>query len=125
MPRSANFTLREFGIVLFLACVGLKAGDGFLKTLTDGPGFYWMAMASLITLIPLVTVALFARAVLKLNYVTLCGILAGSMTDPPALAFANTMVGKETPSVAYATVYPLTMILRVVFAQTLVLMFMT
>ncbi len=123
MPRSANFALRELGIVLFLACVGLKAGDGFFHTLTSGRGIEWMAAGALITLLPLLTVGLAARLIFKMNYVTLCGLLAGSMTDPPALAFANTLVGAETPSVAYATVYPLTMILRVISAQAIVLFF--
>lgn len=121
MPRSANLTMREFGIVLFLACVGLYAGGGFVQTIVDGPGLYWMGMAALITAVPLLTVGLIGRIMMKLNYVQLCGVLSGSMTDPPALAFANTMVGNESPSIAYATVYPLTMLLRVVTAQAIVL----
>ena len=124
MPQSANFMLRELGIVLFLACVGLKAGDQFIHTLTQGPGLYWMACASLITLVPLLVVGLFARAIYKLNYTSICGVLSGSMTDPPALAFANTMAGSDAPSISYATVYPLTMLLRVVSAQLLVLIFL-
>jgi putative transport protein len=121
MPRSANFAVRELGIVLFLACVGLKAGDQFLVTLTRGDGLYWMACAALITALPILIVGFVGRLVLKTNYVALCGLLAGSMTDPPALQFANQMTGGEAPSVAYATVYPLTMLLRVVTAQLLVL----
>jgi putative transport protein len=123
MPLSANFMLREVGITLFLACVGLKAGDQFLPTLLRGQGLYWMGMASLITLVPLLVVGLIARSFYKLNFMSVCGLLAGSMTDPPALAFANTISGSDSPSVAYATVYPLTMFLRVLSAQILVLFF--
>lgn len=123
MPTSANFMLREVGITLFLACVGLKSGDQFVPTLLQGDGFYWMGMAALITLVPLMLVGLFARLFYKLNFMSVCGLLSGSMTDPPALAFANTMAGSDSPSVAYATVYPLTMFLRVLTAQLLVLFF--
>jgi putative transport protein len=125
MPLSANFMLREVGITLFLACVGLKAGDQFMATLTNGPGLYWMACAALITLLPLLIVGFIARLVYKQNYMTLCGVLAGSMTDPPALAFANSIAASDAPSISYATVYPLTMLLRVVCAQLLVLFFVT
>ncbi|MCF7669855.1 MAG: putative transporter, partial [Verrucomicrobia bacterium] len=123
MPLSANFMLREVGIVLFLACVGISSGDRFVETLTQGNGFYWMACASLITFLPLAIVGFIARAVYKLNFVSVCGVLSGSMTDPPALAFANSMAGSDAPSISYATVYPLTMLLRVVSAQLLVLIF--
>ncbi len=121
MPISANYVLRETGIVLFLGAVGLGAGDVFVDTLVHGDGLYWMACGAAITAVPLVAVALFARGVLKLNYLTLCGLLAGSMTDPPALSFATSVSASEAPSVSYATVYPLTMILRVLSAQLLVL----
>ena len=124
MPLSANFMLRELGITLFLACVGLKAGDQFVATLTKGPGLYWMGCAALITLLPLVLVGLVARWFYKMNFTSICGVLAGSMTDPPALAFANTMSGSDAPSISYATVYPLTMLLRVLAAQMLVLLFL-
>lgn len=123
MPISANFMLREVGISLFLACVGLRAGEQFVATLTQGDGLRWMAFGAAITVVPLLTVGLVARLVLKLNFTALCGLLAGSMTDPPALAFAVSSAGSEAPSVAYATVYPLTMILRVLYAQVLVLTF--
>ncbi len=123
MPNNANFALREIGIVLFLACVGLHSGEKFLDTLVNGDGLWWMGMAMLITLVPLLVVGLFARIVLRTNYVSICGLLAGSMTDPPALAFANTVSGSDGPSISYATVYPLTMLLRVVCAQLLVLVF--
>jgi putative transport protein len=123
MPISANFMLREVGIVLFLACVGLRSGDRFVETLVDGHGLRWMLYGALITLIPLVTVGLFARLAMKLNFLPLTGLLAGSMTDPPALAFAGAITGSDAPSVAYATVYPLVMLLRVLCAQAMVLMF--
>jgi len=121
MPLSANFMLREIGIVLFLAAVGLRAGDRFVETLVGGPGLYWMAWGAAITAVPLVIVSVVGRAMLRLNYLTLCGLLAGSMTDPPALSFANSVTDSDAPSLSYATVYPLTMILRVLCAQLLVL----
>jgi len=124
MPTNANFALREIGIVLFLACVGVHSGEKFFDTLVHGDGLLWMLMGSLITVVPLMVVGLGARLMLKTNYVTLCGLLAGSMTDPPALAFANTVSGSDAPSISYSTVYPLTMLLRVLCAQLLVLLFM-
>ncbi len=124
LPQSANLVLREIGIVLFLAAVGLRAGDRFVETLVSGDGFVWMGLAALITLVPLLVVALIGRLFLKVNYLTLCGLLSGSMTDPPALAFAGSFTRSEAPSVAYATVYPLTMILRVLSAQLMVLLLM-
>ena len=124
LPQSANTMLRELGIVLFLAAVGLRAGDRFVETLVQGQGFLWMGLAAIITLVPLLLTALIGRLFVKMNYLTLCGLLAGSMTDPPALAFAGTLTGSEAPSVAYATVYPLTMILRVLTSQMVVLMLM-
>lgn len=122
LPASANLAIREIGIVLFLACVGLASGDRFIPTLMEGDGFYWMALAALITFVPLMIVGCIGRFVYKVNFLTLCGVLAGSMTDPPALAFANTVSQSDAPSVSYATVYPLTMLLRVLSAQTLVLL---
>ena len=121
MPISANYALRETGIVLFLAAVGLGAGDVFVATLVHGDGLYWMGCGVVLTVAPLLTVAVVARLALGLNYLTLCGLLAGSMTDPPALSFATAVSGSEAPSLAYATVYPLTMILRVLSAQLLVM----
>ncbi len=124
MPTGVNLALRQIGIALFLACVGLKSGDNFVQTLIQGGGFYWMLWAALITVVPLLAVSLAARLFYKLNYLTLCGLLAGSMTDPPALAFANALVpSSEGVSIAYAAVYPLTMLLRVFSAQVLVLFF--
>jgi len=120
MPISANFMLRELGIVLFLACVGLSSGDKFMQTLR-GPGVEWMLYGALITLLPLLIVGLIGRIVLGTNYLSLCGLLAGSMTDPPALAFANAITSSDAPSVTYATVYPLVMLLRVLAAQAMIL----
>ena len=125
LPQSANLVLREIGIVLFLSAVGLKAGDQFIPTLVHGDGVYWMLGGAFITLVPLLTVGLFARAFYNLNYMTLCGLLAGSMTDPPALAFATTLNNSDAPSISYASVYPLTMILRVLCAQAMVMYFMS
>lgn len=124
MPISANFMLRELGIVLFLSCVGLRAGDQFVATLTQGDGFRWLLFGAMITLVPILTVAFIARYFMKLNYASLCGLLAGSMTDPPALAFAGATTGSEAPYISYATVYPLVMLMRVLGAQALVLMLM-
>jgi putative transport protein len=122
MPATANTALREMGIILFLASVGIKAGEKFLPTLLSSDGLVWLGGAIAIMILPLLVVGLFARLALKLNFVSLCGLLAGSMTDPPALAFANTIVKSETPSVAYAAVYPLTMLLRIMAAQLIVLL---
>lgn len=124
MPNNANFAIREIGIVLFLSCVGLHSGERFVDTLVHGDGIKWMLLAMLITVVPLLVVGCVGRIALRMNYVTLCGLLAGSMTDPPALAFANTVSGSDAPSISYATVYPLTMLLRVVCAQVLVLLFL-
>jgi putative transport protein len=124
LPSSANLVLREVGIVLFLACVGLQSGDRFVETLVQGDGLKWMAFASLITLVPLVVVGFVARVFQKTNFLTLCGLLAGSMTDPPALAFAGNVSNSDEPTVSYAAVYPLTMILRVLLAQLIVLLFL-
>jgi putative transport protein len=120
---SANLMLREIGIVLFLASVGLTAGEKFIPTLLSGDGFIWMGYGILITLLPLLIVGFYARKYMKRNYLEICGLLAGSMTDPPALAFANNVSQSEAPAVAYATVYPLVMFLRIFTAQILILMF--
>lgn len=121
MSPNANLMVRELGIVLFLACVGLTGGDQFVATLRS-TGLAWLAMGAAITFVPLLVVALIARFIYKLNYLTLCGLLSGSMTDPPALSFAGSITGSDVPSVSYATVYPLTMILRVICAQLIVLL---
>lgn len=120
---SANLMLREIGIVLFLASVGIKAGEKFIPTLVSGDGFLWMGYGSIITLAPIILAGLFTKIVLKRNFFEVCGLLAGSMTDPPALAFANSIAQSEAPAVAYATVYPLVMFLRIVIAQLLVMLF--
>ncbi|MGZ4959803.1 MAG: putative transporter [Methylomonas sp.] len=122
LPKSSSMILKDIGIVLFLACVGLHSGDEFVNTLVNGDGIYWMACAALITLLPLLIVALVARLVYKLNFLSLCGLLAGSMTDPPALAFANHLSPSAAVSMAYATVYPLVMILRIITAQLIILL---
>jgi len=123
MPATANTAIREMGIILFLACVGLKAGENFLPAILGGDGLLWLGCACAITTVPLLAVGIFARAVLKTNFIDLCGLLSGSMTDPPALAFANSVAKSDSPSVAYATVYPLAMLLRILSAQLLVLLF--
>lgn len=117
---SANLMLREVGISLFLACVGLDAGAGFVDTVTNG-GYAWIGYGFIITFLPLLLVGILARWVYKVNYFTLMGLIAGSTTDPPALAYSNGIAGNDLPSVGYATVYPLTMFLRVLTAQLLVL----
>lgn len=122
MPPAANTALREIGIVLFLAVVGLLSGGRFVETLVHGDGLMWMLYGAVITLVPLLAVGLFARAVMKVNYLTACGLLSGSMTDPPALAFANAISPSEAPALAYATVYPLVMCLRILAPQILVLL---
>ncbi len=118
---SANLMLREIGISLFLACVGLDAGGGFVDTIVNGGGAIWILYGVAITLIPLITVGFIAYKFFKVNYFTLMGLLAGSCTDPPALAFANSSAKNDLPAVSYATVYPLTMFLRVLTAQLLIL----
>ena len=124
MPPSANLALRELGIVLFLAVVGLKSGGDFILTLTHGDGLSWIAYGIFITAIPLLTVGVLARMLLKMNYLTLCGMLAGSMTDPPALAFANNLHATSgAAALSYATVYPLVMFLRIITPQLLAVLF--
>jgi putative transport protein len=120
---SANLMLREIGIVLFLASVGIISGEKFIPTLTSGDGLIWMGYGAMITVLPLMIVGFYARIVSKRNYFEVCGLLSGSMTDPPALAFANGLAQSEAPSVAYATVYPLVMFLRIFIAQLLILLF--
>jgi putative transport protein len=120
MPTNANLMLREVGITLFLAAVGLKSGSKFVEVLLGGDGLRWMLYGVVVTAVPLVLVGVVARAWKKLNYAELCGLLAGSMTDPPALAFAQQTTGSDAPAVAYATVYPLVMLLRVFSAQLVV-----
>ncbi len=120
---SANLMLREVGIALFLACVGLGAGGSFVETLLDG-GYAWIGYGVIITVLPLLIVGFAGRIFCKLNYFTLMGLLSGSMTDPPALSFSNATAGNDVPAVSYATVYPLTMFLRVITAQLMILIFL-
>ncbi|MDX5629341.1 MULTISPECIES: putative transporter [unclassified Brenneria] len=124
MPPSANLALRELGIVLFLSVVGLKSGDAFVDTLLYGDGIWWIGYGALITIIPLLIVGVLARVVSNMNYLTLCGMLSGSMTDPPALAFANGLHATSgAAALSYATVYPLAMFLRIMSPQILAVLF--
>ena len=121
--QSANLMLREIGITLFLACVGISAGDGFVDTIVNNGGFAWIGYGFIITFVPLMIIGCIGRYFCKVNYFTLMGLIAGSTTDPPALAYSNATAGNDAPSVGYATVYPLTMFLRVLTAQLLILFF--
>jgi putative transport protein len=119
IPRSASMAFRELGIALFFAGVGLMAGPTFFATAFSLTGILWVIAGACVTVVPLAVIGTFARAKFNMNYVELSGLLAGSMTDPPALAFANGICQSEAPAVAYATVYPLTMLLRIMVAQFL------
>lgn len=121
---SANLMLREIGIVLFLASVGIEAGEHFVQTVVDGNGLYYVGYGFLITVIPLLIIGIIARLYCKVNYFTLMGLIAGSTTDPPALAYANQISGNDAPSVGYSTVYPLTMFLRILAGQMILLAMM-
>ncbi len=118
---SANMMLREIGLVLFLASVGIKAGNGFWNTVVQGDGLLYVLTGFLITVIPILIVGPIARMRFKFNYFTIMGMIAGFYTDPPALAYANSVCSKEAPAVGYSTVYPLSMFLRIFTAQTIVL----
>ena len=122
---SANLMLREIGISLFLACVGLGAGKGFVETVIYDGGYVWVGYGVIITIVPLLIAGLVGRYVFKLNYYTLIGVLGGSTTNPPALAYSNDLTSCDAPAVGYATVYPLTMFLRVLTAQLMILFFYT
>jgi putative transport protein len=122
MPANVNLAFREFGIALFFAAVGLMAGAKFFSTVFSPVGALWLFAGLFVTVPPLLVVGVFARAVLKMNFMALSGLLAGSMTDPPALAFASNISRSDAPTVSYATVYPLTMVLRILSAQLLVLL---
>ncbi len=121
--QSANLMLREIGIAMFLACVGLSAGEGFVDTIVNDGGVAWIGYGFIITVVPLLVIGCVARYFFKVNYFTLMGLIAGSTTDPPALAYSNATAGNDAPSVGYATVYPLTMFLRVLTAQLMILFF--
>lgn len=118
--NSANMMIREIGISLFLAAVGLGAGEGFVEAIVNG-GYLWILYGFAITVLPLLIVGIFARKALKMDYFTIMGLMSGAMTDPPALAYANTVATNDRAAVAYATVYPLTMFLRIFTAQILAL----
>ena len=120
---SANMMLREIGLVLFLASVGIKAGAGFLETIVQGDGIKYVYTGFLITIIPIFIVGIIARLRYKFNYFTIMGMIAGTYTDPPALAYANSVCSKDAPAVGYSTVYPLSMFLRIFTAQIIVLFF--
>ncbi len=120
---SANMMLREIGLVLFLASVGIKAGAGFFETVIDGDGLYYVLTGFLITIIPILIVGPIARIRYQLNYFTIAGMIAGTYTDPPALAYANSICSKEAPALGYSTVYPLSMFLRIFTAQIIILFF--
>ena len=124
VSKGANNLMKEFGIALFLACVGLLSAQGFVHYAFSAQGALWIGCALAIATIPLLIVGIIARLFFKENYTALMGVLAGSCTDPPALAFANGTAGNELPGLAYATVYPLTMLLRVVGAQIFVLVWL-
>ena len=121
---SASLLMRELGICLFLASVGISSGAGFADTVFNTTGMWWVVWGFMITVIPLIIVGTIARACFKINFLTIMGLMSGGCTDPPALAYANNSTGNDAPAVAYSTVYPLTMFLRVVAAQVLVLSFM-
>lgn len=120
---SANMMLREIGLMLFLASVGIKAGDGFLETVIQGDGVKYVYTGFLITIIPILIIGIIARKKYKFNYFTIMGMIAGTYTDPPALAYASSICSKEAPSIGYSTVYPLSMFLRIFTAQIIVLFF--
>jgi putative transport protein len=119
MPVNTNLAFREFGIALFFAAVGLGAGAKFFETVFSATGLQWLLTGACVTIVPLLVVGLFSRFGLRMNFIDLSGLLAGSMTDPPALAFASNLARSDAPTVAYATVFPLTTLLRILAAQIL------
>lgn len=119
--QSANLMLREMGISLFLASVGISAGGKFLATIVEGDGLLWVGLGFIITFVPAIIIGVVARKFLKMNYGTLMGLMAGSTTNPSALAYSTQTAGNDAPAVAYSTVYPLTMFLRIIIAQMLIL----
>jgi putative transport protein len=123
MPFSANHAFREFGIALFFAALGLAAGDQFFDAVLSPRGLVWLAAGVIVTITPLLVIGIWSRAVEKMNFVTLGGLLAGGTTNPPALTFVNNLCNSEASSLAYATVYPLTTLLRILVAQVLTLVF--
>ena len=121
MTSGANLFIRELGLSLFLAAVGIKAGSTFWQTVTDGDGIIYVWTGFVITVLPLLIMGFVARKVFKFNYFTLMGLIAGSTTDPPALGYANQTANNDAPSVGYSTVYPLSMFLRILCAQAIIL----
>jgi putative transport protein len=119
MPENSNLAFREFGIALFFAAVGLDSGAMFFATVVSATGLQWMLAGALMMTLPLLVVGIVARIGFKMSFIDLSGLLAGSTTNPPALAFATNLTGSDAPTVAYATVYPLTMLLRILCAQVL------
>ena len=119
--NSANLMIRELGIALFLASIGLDSGKMLASAFSDGSGWNWMMMGAVVTILPLLIFGYIARKFFRKTFFEICGLLAGASTDPPALAFALKIAGNDIPSATYATVYPLTMILRIVAAQILIL----
>lgn len=117
---SANMMIREIGISFFLAAVGLGAGENFISSIMNG-GYWWILYGALITLVPVTCVILLARLVFKLNFYQICGLISGGTTNPPVLAFSQEVYGTNYPSISYATVYPLTMFMRVLMAQLIIL----
>ena len=121
---SANLMLREIGIALFLASVGIDAGDSFLHTIIEGDGLLYVAYGAIITIIPLLIIGLLGRYVYHLNYFSLMGLISGATTNPAALAFSSQTSNNDKPAVAYSTVYPLTMFLRIISGQVILLLLM-
>lgn len=119
---SANLMLKEIGICIFLACVGLGAGGGFVDTIVSGGGINWISYGIVITVVPILLVGLVGKLIFKINYYTLMGLISGGMTDPPALAYADSLADNNASAVSYATVFPLTTFLRVLGAQLLILL---
>jgi len=122
LPTAASLLLKEFGIVLFLSCVGLMAGPGFFDCLLHGPGLAWMAVGAAVTLVPPLAIGLLARRAFGLDHLSLCGLLSGAGTCPPALSFATTLARNDAAVIASATVYPLSMLARVVTSQILAIL---
>ncbi|MDE6793508.1 MAG: transporter, partial [Muribaculaceae bacterium] len=121
---AANLLLREIGICLFLASVGIAAGKNFASTVFNLHGAMWVGYGFIITVVPLIVVGCIARGKYKMNYLSIIGMMSGNYTDPPALAYANKVANNDAPAVAYSTVYPLTMFMRVIVAQLVVLCFL-
>src|SRR5262245_5257961 len=125
MPTNTNLAFREFGIALFFAAVGLSAGAKFFATVFSATGLQWLLAGACVTIVPLLVIGILGRVFLKLDFIVLSGLLAGSMTDPPALAFTSNIAGSDAPAVAYATVFPLTTLLRIPSAQVLAIVLFT